>query len=203
MKRVRPQPETFTCEALDYLRQYTLGRIGPHHVAIAVLSRMGTIPAAGEAEAMRLMFPCLQFGFMVGIAGGIPSASADIRLGDVAVSFRRILLLEVLGFGNTYRYSIIAQEFLRQNAGLDELFYSSYDHQEGATCDTCRRDMLVIRNPRRTDELVIHFGTIASGNWVVKDAITRDQLSARFGGVLCFEMEAAGIHTRPKTQHQI
>ncbi|KAL4947000.1 hypothetical protein BDW69DRAFT_179237 [Aspergillus filifer] len=35
---------------------------------------------------MRLTFPRLQFGLMVGIGGGVPSKSNDIRLGDVVVS---------------------------------------------------------------------------------------------------------------------
>ena len=35
--------------------------------------------------------------------------------------------------------------------------------------------------------------SIASGNQVIKDAAVRDRLSAELGGVLCFEMEAAGL----------
>lgn len=53
--------------------------------------------------------------------------------------------------------------------------------------------MIVSRTPRVRDEVVIHYGTIASGNQVMKDGITRDVLSAKLGGVLCFEMEAAGL----------
>jgi nucleoside phosphorylase len=40
---------------------------------------------------------------------------------------------------------------------------------------------------------VVHYGTIASGNQVVKNAAKRDRVSAQLGGVLCFEMEAAGL----------
>lgn len=39
----------------------------------------------------------------------------------------------------------------------------------------------------------IYYGTIASGNQVMRDGSTRDRVSAEFGGVLCFEMEAAGL----------
>ncbi|KAF5968161.1 thermostable alkaline protease [Fusarium bulbicola] len=42
------------------------------------------------------------------------------------------------------------------------------------------------------DNPMIHHGLIASGNQVMKDAITRDRLSAQYD-VLCFEMEAAGL----------
>ena len=39
----------------------------------------------------------------------------------------------------------------------------------------------------------IHYGLIASGNQVVKDAGFRERINERLGGnVLCFEMEAAG-----------
>jgi len=40
---------------------------------------------------------------------------------------------------------------------------------------------------------MVHYGTIASGNQVIKDGVTRDMLSSELGGVLCFEMEAAGL----------
>ena len=40
----------------------------------------------------------------------------------------------------------------------------------------------------------IHYGLIASGNQVIKDATRRDKLNKDLGGdVLCIEMEAAGL----------
>ncbi|KAH8802898.1 nucleoside phosphorylase domain-containing protein [Xylogone sp. PMI_703] len=43
-------------------------------------------------------------------------------------------------------------------------------------------------------QIHIHYGLIASGNQVVKDAKLRDSLNKNFGGnVLCVEMEAAGL----------
>ena len=39
----------------------------------------------------------------------------------------------------------------------------------------------------------MHYGTIASGNQVMRSAAERDRVSAELGGVLCFEMEAAGL----------
>ena len=41
--------------------------------------------------------------------------------------------------------------------------------------------------------MVVHYGTIASGNCVMKNAEERDLVSSKFDGVLCFEMEAAGL----------
>ncbi|EWG48630.1 hypothetical protein FVEG_08334 [Fusarium verticillioides 7600] len=45
---------------------------------------------------------------------------------------------------------------------------------------------------RTTDQPEIHYGIIASGNKVLKDAAARDRW-AKERGILCFEMEAAGV----------
>ncbi|KAK6500102.1 hypothetical protein TWF481_010459 [Arthrobotrys musiformis] len=65
---------------------YHAGRIGEHNVIIAS-SGAGTVNAATVANQMRMSFPHLRFGLLVGIGGGIPRSSTDIRLGDVAVSW--------------------------------------------------------------------------------------------------------------------
>lgn len=83
--------------------------------------------------------------------------------------------------------------FTREAAGPDTLFKATYDHKEGAaTCKDCEISYLADREPRR-QELAVHYGTIASGNQVMKSAKQRDQVSNELGGVLCFEMEAAGL----------
>ncbi|KAL7782062.1 ankyrin repeat-containing domain protein [Trichoderma afarasin] len=74
----------------------------------------------------------------------------------------------------------------------DMLFESSYEHVEGSTCENCDDKQLVHRKPRNQD-VVIHYGTVASGNQVIRDGVTRDKLSSKLGGILCFEMEAAGL----------
>ena len=84
-------------------------------------------------------------------------------------------------------------EFRREIAGPDVLFKSSYEHAGGTTCDGCDRNEMVDRVPREDQHAKLHYGTIASGNRVIKDAIKRDETSSKFGGILCFEMEAAGL----------
>ncbi|EAW19678.1 uncharacterized protein NFIA_027520 [Aspergillus fischeri NRRL 181] len=75
----------------------------------------------------------------------------------------------------------------------DWLFHSTYDHQSSSEgCSSCDKNQLVQRAPRANDEPRIHYGLIASGNQLMKDARTRDAI-ARELNVLCFEMEAAGI----------
>jgi nucleoside phosphorylase len=84
--------------------------------------------------------------------------------------------------------------FQRIKAGPDVLFEAAYDHSVGQTCDRCSVDRQEARQTRESEEeVVVHYGTIASGNQVMRSAAERDKVSAELGGVLCFEMEAAGL----------
>ncbi|KAI1070287.1 hypothetical protein LB507_010322 [Fusarium sp. FIESC RH6] len=75
----------------------------------------------------------------------------------------------------------------------DRLFQSDYNHPETSnSCEDCDQTKLSSRDARRSTDPVIHFGRIASGNQVIKDAYTRDKLSKELSCV-CLEMEAAGI----------
>ncbi|KAF2180123.1 purine and uridine phosphorylase [Zopfia rhizophila CBS 207.26] len=89
--------------------------------------------------------------------------------------------------------SRMAQTFGYQGAEYDQLFEATYDHERGDTCDGCDQDRVIKRLPARTDPAPrIHYGNIASGNEVMKHGVTRDRI-ANEEGVLCFEMEAAGL----------
>jgi nucleoside phosphorylase len=82
----------------------------------------------------------------------------------------------------------------RGESSIDVLYDASYNHQGGTTCAGCHPDKQVKRSQRRRgEEVVVHYGTIASGNQVIKSAADRDKISQKLGGVLCFEMEAAGL----------
>jgi nucleoside phosphorylase len=85
-------------------------------------------------------------------------------------------------------------KFQRNKAEPDVLFEATYDHGEGQTCNGCSVNRQELRRLRDSDEeVMIHYGTIASGNQVMRSAADRDKVSAELGGVLCFEMEAAGL----------
>lgn len=75
--------------------------------------------------------------------------------------------------------------------GKDLLFQAGYKHTGGHHCKDCGIDGLVARELR--EQMVVHYGTIASGNLDVRDGETRQQLSDDLGGVLCLETEAAGL----------
>ncbi|OAL55722.1 purine and uridine phosphorylase [Pyrenochaeta sp. DS3sAY3a] len=85
------------------------------------------------------------------------------------------------------------KRFKRTSTGPDVLFEATYNHVVGTTCEQCDKKRTIQREERECSEIVVHYGTIASGNCVMKDGKTRDQLSMELGGVLCFEMEAAGL----------
>ena len=75
----------------------------------------------------------------------------------------------------------------------DRLFHSSYDHDNSmVSCESCDTSKLVERPARTATDPKIHYGGIASGNQVMKDGKTRDQLATELN-VICFEMEAAGL----------
>ncbi|KAL3451156.1 nucleoside phosphorylase domain-containing protein [Aspergillus insuetus] len=75
----------------------------------------------------------------------------------------------------------------------DRLFEPHYEHEPGQrTCTGCTGPR-VNRKPRSPGPR-IHYGRIASGNQVIKDASKRDQL-AQTSKAICFEMEGAGVMT--------
>ena len=84
-------------------------------------------------------------------------------------------------------------KYLRHAGLVDQLYQSDYEHaSSGETCEHCDADMAIPRAARISSEPRIHYGLIASGNQVIKHGSTRDRLAEELG-VLCFEMEAAGL----------
>ena len=87
------------------------------------------------------------------------------------------------------------EEFTREAAGPDRLFESTSQHKQGPSCARCDKESIIERDPRAAAKLVqIHYGTIASANTLMKDGVERDRTCQELGGgILCFEMEAAGL----------
>jgi hypothetical protein len=103
----------------------------------------------------------------------------------------------------------LASKYLKSDSLADVLFKADYNHvidcitgsevppdidngdEEEESCPFCDRAKTVKRKPR---EMRVHYGLIASGNQVIKDATLRDKLNKDLGSnVLCVEMEAAGL----------
>ncbi|KAL4999824.1 hypothetical protein BDV10DRAFT_183971 [Aspergillus recurvatus] len=66
---------------------YTLGRIAKHNVVITTLpdGKHGLTATACVGHDMMHTFPNIKIGLTVGVAGGVPGAAKDLRLGDVVV----------------------------------------------------------------------------------------------------------------------
>jgi nucleoside phosphorylase len=93
----------------------------------------------------------------------------------------------------TATYPIMSAEFTYRGQEQDRLFDASSDHHGlDNTCDNCEIGGLVTRPARDRHDPVIHYGLIASGNQVIKHGGTRDKLGQELG-ILCFEIEAAGL----------
>ncbi|TIA54019.1 WD40 repeat-like protein, partial [Aureobasidium pullulans] len=96
----------------------------------------------------------------------------------------------------------LRKKYSRPGPESDRLYRAKIVHPDGdqgdcdRVCGTQQAD-LVHRRDREEDEdnPAIHYGVIASANQLMKDATIRDTL-AKDKGVLCFEMEAAGIMNR-------
>lgn len=105
--------------------------------------------------------------------------------------------------------------YVHQGLENDRLFKSTFSHvsetsavdhedfdfddsdtgEPSKTCPHCPSDQEIKRRerPSGTDPQ-FHYGTIASGNTLVKDASTRNKIVAQVpGDCICFEMEAAGM----------
>ncbi|GKT67269.1 LOW QUALITY PROTEIN: hypothetical protein ColTof3_14608 [Colletotrichum tofieldiae] len=225
---------------------YNLGSINGHNVVVAGLYQPGNCPAATVVTQMRMTFPNLQFGLLVGIGGGVPVATDNgmIRLGHVVVSKptgkhsgaiqydhgkAKNGVFERTGFlappptvllnaaqdlavsramsdtdpieGHIRRIDTSRRglrRFRYPGAEKDRLFPPGVPHQSSsAFCDESGCDFSMILGRPADDDgddspVVIHRGTIAAGELVVKDAILRDYLAQRHD-ILCFEMEAAGV----------
>ncbi|KAK5459620.1 hypothetical protein LTS15_003749 [Exophiala xenobiotica] len=87
----------------------------------------------------------------------------------------------------------MAQTFGHHGLEHDQLYQAAYEHIGGETCEECDPGQVVERLPPRTRSAPkIYYGNIASGNEVMKHGLTRDRIAAE-EGIICFEMEAAGL----------
>ena len=68
--------------------------------------------------------------------------------------------------------------YAHQGVENDQLFEADLDHIPGDTCIGCPVERQITRPARRRVQPIIHYGTIASGSQVIKNASTRDALAA-------------------------
>ena len=91
------------------------------------------------------------------------------------------------------KYPMMGNKFTHPGMRHDVLYEAVFDHPQGlATCSQCDVSKLRDRKTRSSQDPVVHYGLIASGDQVMRHGATRDRLGQELD-VLCFEMEAAGL----------
>lgn len=198
----------------------------------------GKAAAATVAVHMMHSFP-IKLGLMVGIGGGVPSRTLDIRLGDVVVSIPegthggvvqydlgkleldglhrkghldkppKALLSAITSLREKHVWMEpelpqhltailsnhrMAKRFGFQGAQHDRLFESNAFHPRNQNdCDHCVSALSIVQRADREDDTPqVFYGTILSGDMVIKNGQERDRIAADEKAI-CFEMEAAGL----------
>ncbi|MCJ1306512.1 hypothetical protein MMC25_000155 [Agyrium rufum] len=91
------------------------------------------------------------------------------------------------------KHPSLAVSYAHPGQHRDILIESECCHvADGDVCSECGPRMPIKRPSREDNDPKIHYGSIASGDQVMKHGKTRDRLGKELG-VLCFEMEAAGL----------
>ncbi|KAK6516740.1 hypothetical protein TWF506_006632 [Arthrobotrys conoides] len=192
---------------------YTLGSIGGYNVAITCLKTgsYGTNQMAIAVTHMKHTFPFIKHIFVVGIGAGIPAS--NVRLGDVVISEQwrqwdfgaegsvyqprskplepskvlagaiQNLRTDIDMFGMKLAPQLKALRSKYRKLPSNFFFVNTYDKVTG--------EKITINKPSKAK---VHYGLIASGNSVIKNAQKRDDINKHLGNkVLCIEMEAAGV----------
>ncbi|PYH90696.1 purine and uridine phosphorylase [Aspergillus ellipticus CBS 707.79] len=189
---------------------YHLGSISGRNVVIAGMWQAGNSTAATVAAQMRMTFPNIRYGLLVGTGGGVPVVTEQgmVRLGHVVVSkptgqssgaiqydrgkAHDSILLRTGALAPPPPVLLLAAEALAA-----QLARSREDPllQNVQRFDTSLPGLRCYQFPDGiypSDQwITVHRGTIASGEIVLKDAVKRDLLT-QDNEILCFEMECAG-----------
>ncbi|RPA72017.1 purine and uridine phosphorylase [Ascobolus immersus RN42] len=149
------------------------------------------VPLMGNPGVVQYDFGKTGQGGEIQQSGFLNMAPVELRL-----ALTRFRALCQLGRSNPTQHLDRFKDHAEFSNGAlkDVLFDAAFDHLKGeADCEKCEGyKRSHIRSSRKN--IKIHYGTIASGNQVIKDGITREKISSSIkGGALCFEMEAAGL----------
>ncbi|KAK0368822.1 pfs domain-containing protein [Colletotrichum limetticola] len=161
--------------------------------------RLGDVVVSSPAEGHGGV---LQYDFGKSIEGGKFEMTRFLNQPPLAVRTALNSLIADLEIeGNWFEEHIrkclksdnLKKKYGRPSPESDNLFRSEIVYDASKTvADYCAGDF--VDRPERDADLgpVVHYGLIASGNQVIKNAQKRDEL-AKERNVLCFEMEAAGL----------
>ncbi|KAI1060008.1 hypothetical protein LB506_012617 [Fusarium annulatum] len=182
----------------------------------------GNNNAAIVATHLRRTFPSITLMLMVGIGGGVPGPHnprlGDVVIGNEVIQYDlvksfddhvqlkgiarrpdsnvRTALTRFKADHETHQKNISnilqrLKEYIAPDPALDVLFCGDCEYSPAQNCEFCDQQNHRRRAPRSA-EPHIHYGRIASGNRVVRNAIERDRIAEELD-VLCIDMEAAGV----------
>ncbi|KKO97162.1 hypothetical protein THAR02_10737 [Trichoderma harzianum] len=171
--------------------------------------RYGLMVGIGAGVPGRALKPDIRLGDV------IVASSSDQSIGPVGVIGYELGAETVDGFirkgwqPETHRRLRTAIESIERDAEIDDFYdftqhlsdlqkrrnghkflYPGMDKDKLYVGDYT--DNLIERPPRRSPEPVVHYGLVASGDKIIKNAALRDRLRDQYG-IICFEMEAAGL----------
>jgi nucleoside phosphorylase len=129
----------------------------------------------------------------VALLKALTSLQAELELEESSISSFLRDMLE--------RYPQMAKNepgkpgYVYQGQENDKLFDASYVHASDMGCADCDLTRTIPRTSRSHPSVPqVHYGVIASGNKLVKDAAQRDMVLEESGeDCICLEMEAAGL----------
>ncbi|KAF3167816.1 hypothetical protein TWF788_011056 [Orbilia oligospora] len=188
MKRFFDEEYKMHAMSRDDVNVYTLGKIGKHFVTMATPSDTGLTSAATLATDAWRTFKKLRFTLLVGIAAGIPLRGRGIELGDVVVGKRICQYDWKRELGNG-KYELIGH-LNNPPATLSQIAKRAPEEEAHVFVTNLLRKELATEEFKRP---TIHYGVIASGNSLVRDANFRDQILEKERDALCIEMEGAGL----------
>ncbi|KAH2268208.1 hypothetical protein KXW02_002720 [Aspergillus fumigatus] len=151
---------------------------------------------------MQRTFASIKWRLLVGIGGGVPSRTHDIRLGDIVVS------MPEGPFGGVVQYDL--GKDVEDGFTLKGFLLPPPPILRSAVEKFCKNGLaLQITNGHQQTRMFssnqitlmylirshIYYGLIASGDRVIRSAMKRSKTGREIGDILCFEMEAAGIMT--------
>lgn len=84
----------------------------------------------------------------------------------------------------------------RPASSSDRLYSNEYVHLKDSICSTHPDSAVIPRPPRTQNQSKVHYGKIASGDQVMKDAKVREKIREDHD-IICFEMEMAGLDSFP------
>ncbi|KAF4416821.1 hypothetical protein CFRS1_v003696 [Colletotrichum fructicola] len=113
---------------------YILGQIQGHNIVIACLPAgiYGTTTAATVAKDLLRTFKSIRFGLLVGIGGGAPSRTNDIRLGDVVNKLWQEYAAATAAAFTKELLSIIRPERVQEQKAIQQLFSVAKEHLQVA-----------------------------------------------------------------------